>query len=163
MHLDPSKTYGSWNGAEITTFLQESRIPLRVSFMTKNGLLIVPIWFEYVAGQFIGCSPASSLLVTSLKQNPEVAFDLSTNDLPYRGLRGRALAHCSVAPNSTALEQLLVRYTGNTDNALAHALLSREQEEAIIEFQITWLTSWDFSKRMDGLEKITSRLPDISV
>lgn len=43
--LEPSKRYGVWSGGEIEAFLAETRIPLRVSFVSKPGLLIVPVWF----------------------------------------------------------------------------------------------------------------------
>lgn len=159
MNLESSEFYGSWSGAEIEAFFEESRIPLRVSFMTKNGMLIVPVWFEYRAGCFLSCSPNSSLLVSSLREHPEIAFDISTNDIPYRGVRGRGLARCSMAPDKVALEKMLNRYVSGTDNALAEWLLGRSSAEAIIEIEPSWLTSWDFSNRMDRIEKISSRLP----
>lgn len=163
MNLDSSKSYGSWSGAKIEAFLETSRIPLRVSLVTKNGLLIVPVWFEYSAGRFLSCSPNSSLLVRSLRKNPEIAFDLSTNDIPYQGVRGRGIAQCSTAPDKTTLQKLLNRYVPGTDNPLAKGLLGRSNAEAIIEIDLTWLTSWDFSNRMDGIEKISSRLPGTSL
>ena len=159
LNIERSEKYGSWTGADIEAFFDRSRIPLRLSLMTKNGLLIVPVWFEYRAGCFLSCSPDSSLLVTSLRDNPEVAFDLSTNDFPYQGVRGRGVAQCSVATDKVVLENLLQRYVAGTDNALAEGLLGRSSAEAIISIELTWLTSWDFSSRMDGIETIASRVP----
>jgi hypothetical protein len=159
MNLESTEYYGSWSGAKITKFLEHARMPLRVSLHTKNGLLIVPIWSEFRAGRFFSCSPNDSWLVKSLRENPQVAFDLSTNEIPYRGLRGRGIARCSNIPDKHALENLLKRFTGGTANTLAESLLGRVNEEAIIDIDITWLTSWDFSKRMDRIEKIATRLP----
>ena len=159
MKLETSEFYGSWSGAEIEAFFEESRIPLRVSFMTKSGLLIVPIWFEYRDERFLSCSPNSSLLVSSLRETPEIAFDISTNEIPYRGVRGRGVARCSKARDKVVLEKMLERYVSGTDNALAEWLLGRTSAEAIIEIELSWLTSWDFSDRMDRIEKISSRLP----
>jgi len=158
-----SNTYGSWSGAEIETFLSETRIPLRLSFAGKSGLLIVPVWFEYQAGRFWSCSPNDSLLVTALRDNSAVAFDVSTNDLPYRGVRGRGSARCTTAADNQALERLLQRYLAGTDNPLAQWLLNRTVAEAVIEIEITWLTSWDFSDRMTGIEKISARLPGVAL
>lgn len=129
--------------------------------MTNGGLLIVPVWFEYRAGRFLSCSPNSSWLVSSLRENPEVAFDISTNDLPYQGVRGRGTARCSKAQDKEALEKMLQRYVSGTDNALAEWLLGRRNAEAIIEIEPSWLTSWDFSSRMDRIEKISSRFPGV--
>lgn len=150
MNIESSKKYGSWSGLEIEEFFEQTRIPLRLSLMTKNGLLIVPLWFEYNAGSFFSCSPDRSLLVTSLRDNPDVAFDLSSNDIPYRGVRGRGTAQCSIAKDKVALENLLERYLAGTNSSLANMLLGRSSPEAIIEVQLSWLTSWDFSSRMTG-------------
>ena len=163
MNLEPSKHYGGWSGTEIEHFLAETRVPLRLSFISKSGLLIVPVWFVYRASCFWACSPNQSLLVNALRENPEVAFDLSTNDIPYYGVRGRGLAHCSVAPDKTALEGLLNRYLAGTDNDLAQWLLARSGAEAVIQIEVTWLTSWDFSDRMEGIERISSRLPGLDL
>lgn len=160
MSLESSKKYGSWSGGEIEEFLAETRVPLRMSFVTKAGLLIVPIWFKYQANCFWFCSPNDSLLVKAIREKPEVAFDVSTNDIPYQGVRGRGVAHCSVAPDKSALEELLNRYVAGTDSDLAQWLLSRSGSEAVIQIEVTWLTSWDFSGRMKSIEKISTRLPD---
>ena len=159
MDLEPSKRYGSWSGVEIEKFFADTRVPLRLSFMGETGLLIVPVWFEFRANCFLSCSPNESLLVRALREQPQVAFDVSTNDLPYQGVRGRGVARCSVAPDKKALEDLLNRYLAGTDNKLARWLLNRQGTEALIEVEISWLTSWDFSGRMNSIEKISARLP----
>lgn len=163
MNLEPSKHYGDWAGDKVEEFLAETRVPLRLSLLSKAGLLIVPVWFEYRAGCFWSCSPNDSLLVGALRENPEVAFDVSTNDIPYQGVRGRGFAHCAVAPDKTALEELLNRYIASTDSDLAQWLLNRSGSEAVIQIDISWLTSWDFSDRMQSIEKISARLPGLAL
>ena len=74
-------------------------------------------------------------------------------------MRGRGIARCSKARDKVALEKMLERYLSDTDNALAEWLLGRSSAEAIIEIELSWLTSWDFSERMDRIAKISSRLP----
>ena len=66
MNFEPSQHYGNWTGTEIEEFLSETRVPLRLSFVSKAGLLIVPVWFEYRASCFWSCSPNDSLLVKTL-------------------------------------------------------------------------------------------------
>lgn len=163
MDLEPSRRYGNWTGAEIETFLRDTRIPLRLSLVSKAGSLIVPVWFEYRGACFCACSPNDSLLVKALRENSEVAFDVSTNELPYQGVRGRGIARCTVASGKAELERLLDRYLGATDSVLAHWLLNRNGSEAVIEVEISWLTSWDFSGRMEGIEKISKRFPDAAL
>jgi nitroimidazol reductase NimA-like FMN-containing flavoprotein (pyridoxamine 5'-phosphate oxidase superfamily) len=159
MVLESSMLYGSWSGAQIETFLKQTRIPLRLSMMSSAGLLIVPVWFQYQNNTFLSCSPQESLLVQSLNKNPQIAFDISTNELPYQGVRGRGVAHCVEATDNATLESLLTRYVAGTDNTLARWLLNRKGPEALIEIQLTWLTSWDFSERMHDVEKIAARFP----
>jgi nitroimidazol reductase NimA-like FMN-containing flavoprotein (pyridoxamine 5'-phosphate oxidase superfamily) len=159
VNLEPSQHYGNWSGADIEEFLSQTRVPLRLSFVSKNGLLIVPVWFEYRASCFWSCSPSDSLLVKALRLKPQVAFDVSTNDIPYKGVRGRGFARCTVVPDNTALEGLMNRYIAGTDNDLAQWLLNRAGSEAVIQIEVAWLTSWDFSARMESIEKISARLP----
>ena len=157
--IEASKKYGSWSGAEIEAFLTETPIPMRISVTSPSGPLIVPLWFEYLDGRLLSCSPADSLLVSSLRNHPEVAFDVSTNDIPYRGVRGRGHAHCQEADDNQRLADLLQRYLAGTDSQLASWLLNRKGPEALIEVDISWLTSWDFSGRMGDIEQIASRSP----
>ncbi len=159
MELEPGQSYGAWTGAEIERFLTASHMPLRLSFESRNGPIIVPLWFEYQSRKLVSCSPEGSTLVKSLRAKPEVAFDVSTNDLPYRGVRGRGRALCTTADDTTQLEKLLTRYLGGTDGQLAQWLLNRSGHEAIIAIEPEWLTSWDFSERMGDLTKISQRVP----
>lgn len=155
--MESNQSYGAWNGADIEQFLLNSRAPMRVALQTRKGLLIVPLWFSYREDCLWSCSPRSSTLAKSLADHPEVAFDISTNEIPYKGVRGRALAHC-LAPNGTVeLEELVERYLTDSDNQLARWLLSRADNELLIRWDITWLTSWDFSRRMGDVKKISDR------
>ena len=158
MVIEHEKRYGSWTGTEVGEFLRESRIPLRIGFFGGSGGLIVPVWYQYDDGRLFCCSPAKSALVKGLKENPVIAFDISTNEIPYKGVRGRARATCSFAASRQPLEVLLQKYLNDTNNELSQWLLSRTDEEVVIELEIAWLTSWDFSARMSDIERIGERL-----
>ena len=82
---------------------------------------------------------------------------MSTNDLPYRGVRGRGTATCERAEDNRELERLLRRYLGGVNNNLAMWLLGRTDDEALIGIDIDWITSWDFSERMSDIEPISRR------
>ena len=161
MNIETSEKYGSWSGAEITAFLSETLIPMRLSVCTSSGPLIVPLWFEYQDSRLFSCSPADSLVVSALRREAEVAFDVSTNDLPYQGVRGRGRARCEVAADNIRLASLQSRYLAGTDSRLADWLLNRPGEEALIEIEISWLTSWDFTGRMGDIERIALRSPGV--
>lgn len=126
-------------------------------------MLIVPMWFSYQSGTFLSCSPTESLLVRSLNKYPDVAFDVSTNDLPYQGVRGRGNVKCTVAKDNHKLASLIDRYTGSTDNELADTLLNRSASETVLEVEIDWLTSWDFAGRMQNITPLKTRHPDLPI
>lgn len=155
--MELEQRYGAWTGARIEHFLSESLAPMRVGLQTRKGPLIVPLWFSYREGSLWSCSPRTSTLARTLVNEPEVAFDISTNDIPYQGVRGRALADCLVPDDSAELEALLVRYLGSTDNQLGGWLLSRADNELVIRWEITWITSWDFSSRMGDIRNTGAR------
>jgi nitroimidazol reductase NimA-like FMN-containing flavoprotein (pyridoxamine 5'-phosphate oxidase superfamily) len=163
MQFERTTTYGAWTGAEIESFLGEARIPLRVAIQGAKGPLIVALWYQYEKGSLWSCSPSHSFVVQALEVHSEVGFDVSTNDLPYKGVRGRCHAYCNDTESKRELEHLLRRYLGGTDNGLARWLLARPVTETVIRFDIDWLTSWDFTPRMGDLEKLSSRDPDLDL
>ena len=75
--------------------------------------------------------------------------------------RGRGRARCEVAEDNVRLASLLSRYLAGTDSRLADWLLNRPGEEALIEIEINWLTSWDFTGRMGDIERIALRSPGV--
>ena len=160
MILESDCTYGAWTGAAITRFLHNTRIPLRLSVSGSKGPVIVPVWFEFHSDCLRCCSPEESFLIDTLRAQPPVAFDISTNDLPYQGVRGRGTAHCSTPAGHEALEKLARRYLSDLDNDLARWLLGRDQSEALVQIDIDWITSWDFGGRMSGLTTIAERFPN---
>jgi len=145
--------YGTWTGAEIEQFLTTTSIPMRISVTTANGPLIVPLWYTYRDQRLWACSPKDSLLARSLIPDSNIAFDISTNDIPYKGVRGRGQFARIDSGGRQQLQELLTRYLGDTDNDLSQWLLSRADHEAILTFRISWITSWDFTARMQDVAR----------
>ncbi|MFK7915694.1 MAG: pyridoxamine 5'-phosphate oxidase family protein [Pseudomonadales bacterium] len=160
MILEPAAQYGTWTGTDIVRFLQEVRVPMRLSVTGPKGPVIVPVWFEYHSDSLWCCSPDDSFLIDALRAHPQIAFDISTNDLPYQGIRGRGTAQCTATSGHAELEKLAKRYLTDLDNDLARWLLGRDDAEAVVQITIDWLSSWDFSGRMNGLRPIAERYPD---
>ena len=65
--------------------LRDERIPLRISAQAPKGPLIVPLWFEWDGARFWCACQSDAVIVRALERAPLCAFDLSTNDMPYRG------------------------------------------------------------------------------
>jgi len=138
-------------GADDTTDLYATRMPLRVSVETRSGPLIVPLWFEWDGERFWCASHRNARIIAALEATPRCAFDLSTNHMPYRGVRGRARVRCLPELGGAVLGRLIDRYLPDRGHPLATWLLSRAADEVAIEITPTWQTGWDYSERMTGL------------
>jgi len=135
------------------SFLDTQRSPLRLSVNTRGGPMIVPLWFYYESDSLWCASHKNSLIVSAIGAGASCGFDVSTNDIPYRGVRGRGTARCEPEAGARVLERLLDRYLPDRDNSLARWLLSRADDEVAIEVVPVRLSGWDYSERMRGLKK----------
>jgi nitroimidazol reductase NimA-like FMN-containing flavoprotein (pyridoxamine 5'-phosphate oxidase superfamily) len=133
------------------TDLYAARIPLRLSVAASRGPLIVPLWFEWDGERFWCASHRDAALISALTRNAICAYDLSTNEMPYRGVRGRANVRCLPEQGGAVLERLIDRYLPDRNHPLATWLLSRRADEVAIEITPFWETCWDYSARMAGL------------
>lgn len=131
--------------------LLETRTPLRLAAQGRRGPLIVPLWFYWEDGRFWCASHRDAALIRALGDVDTVAFDLSTNEMPYIGIRGRGRAVLHPERGSAVLERLIDRYLGTREHRLAKWLLSRAAEEVAIEVVPHRRTTWDYSARMQGL------------
>ncbi|SFR51411.1 pyridoxamine 5'-phosphate oxidase family protein [Halogeometricum limi] len=150
------KRTGPWSAADANEFLRESTVPVRLACRTpKDDLWMLSLWYVWVDGDADGERPelccatgANADVVRFLRANDDVAFEVSTNDPPYRGVRGRGTATIEPDDEKALLRTLLERYLGGTDNELGGFLLSDDREEVRIRITPTRLHSWDYSERM---------------
>jgi nitroimidazol reductase NimA-like FMN-containing flavoprotein (pyridoxamine 5'-phosphate oxidase superfamily) len=132
----------------LPTDLLSARQPLRVSVQTGRGPLIVPLWFDWDSERLWCATQRDAAVVKALHETPRCAFDLSTNDMPYRGIRGRGNVRILPELGGTVLDRLIDRYRIDRASRLATWLLSRRSSEVAIEITPTWQTGWDYSERM---------------
>jgi len=140
---------GAWTESQLERFLEESRIPIRIATQRGDGSLwIVALWYRYRNGSFECATWATADIVRFLRNDSEVAFDISANDPPYRGVRGNGTATISPDENKATLRALIERYLGGTDSGLAEWLLDDTRDEVRIRIQPHELYSWDYTDRM---------------
>ena len=140
---------GPWSFEEATSFLNNHRSPIRVAFNDVNNIpAVVSLWFQYIDGRFYCVTHRKSWVIKCLERNDLVGFEVATNEPPYRGVRGRAQATLFHEGAGEQLEQLIRRYLGKTDSTLAKWLLSRKEDELIIQLEPLGLSSWDYTERM---------------
>jgi nitroimidazol reductase NimA-like FMN-containing flavoprotein (pyridoxamine 5'-phosphate oxidase superfamily) len=140
---------GAWDQSETEAFLDSATVPLRLSCHARSdSLWMLSLWFLYRDGAFWCATSASADVVTYLGSDDRVAFEISTNDPPYKGVRGNGTATVDADPEKTLLRELLERYLGGTDSELAGRLLSPDREEVTIRIEPKRLYTWDFTDRM---------------
>ncbi|MBX0296838.1 pyridoxamine 5'-phosphate oxidase family protein [Haloarcula nitratireducens] len=144
---------GVWSETELEDFLEESRIPIRIATQRGDGTLwMVALWYQYRNDSFECATWSNAHIVRFLESDPEVAFDVSTNQPPYRGVRGNGTATMSSDKTKTTLKALIERYLEDTESALAEWLLSDTRDEIRIRIQPNEMYSWDYTNRMAAKE-----------
>lgn len=140
---------GAWDEREAVEFLNTVNVPLRLGcLIVSDRPWIVPLWYRFRNGA-IQCSTSERAdVVRFLREHPDVAFDVSTNDPPYRGVRGAGVASIEPDPEKDVLRDLLDRYLGGRGNPLATRLMEEHRDEVTIEIEPDRVYSWDFTDRM---------------
>lgn len=139
---------GPLSKGEIESFLQNAEIPVRIGCRTPSGgLWMLSLWYHYADGQLHCATSADADVVSYLEYDSEVAFEVSTNEQPYAGVRGRGTASVADDPEKSALRELLERYQGGTDTQLGRRLLREERDEVAIAIEPSVVYGWDFGER----------------
>ena len=141
---------GDWTVERAEEFLREQAIPVRLACHTRGGgLWMLSLWYRYREGRLECATGANAKVVDYLENDPAVAFEISTNHPPYRGVRGAGTATVAPDEDKAVLRSLVERYLGGTDSPLAESLLSPDREEVRIAVDIERAYTWDFTERMD--------------
>ncbi|WP_265110965.1 pyridoxamine 5'-phosphate oxidase family protein [Halosolutus halophilus] len=151
---------GPLSAAEIRSFLAETTIPIRLACQTPAGnLWMVSLWYRHRStgddadGWVLQCATgADADIVAFLREHSAVAFEISTNQPPYRGVRGRGTASIDPDPEKETLRDLLERYLDGTDSSLARNLLREDRNEVTITIDPAVVSSWDYTDRMGADE-----------
>ena len=143
---------GAWTTTEAEEFLQSVKIPIRLATRRPDASLwMVSLWYRYRDGSFECATWAEADVVGYLRNDSEVAFDVSTNHPPYRGVRGSGHAALARDSDKELLRALLLRYLGGTDSRLGRWLLDEAREEVRIRIRPRTVYSWDYTDRMRGI------------
>jgi len=137
----------------VEAFLHERTIPVRVATRTPSGgLWMLSLWYGYDDGDdtLHLATSADARVVDYLEADPAVAFEVSTNDPPYRGVRGQGDAALEPDDGKALLRTLVDRYLDGTDGDLARWLLRDERDEVHVTVDVETAYAWDYSDRMAG-------------
>jgi hypothetical protein len=140
---------GPWDLDAIRAYLHEARIPVRLAGVASSGWpVVLSLWFlpEFDA---IWCATArTAKIVSLLEADGRCGFEVASEEMPYRGVRGQARATIHPDRSTIVLQSLIDRYLENRESPLAKWLLSRADNEVAIKLEILRYQSWDFSNRM---------------
>ena len=109
---------------------------------------MAPLWSLERDGELWCATQRAARVVRYLSEDPCCSFEASAQAMPYRGLRGRALAEIKEDAAAQLLGDLIDRYLGTGDSAFAAWLLSRADHEVAIRSAPQQVPRWDFSERM---------------
>lgn len=135
-------------------YLQQSRIPIRLAAQTRSGWpAVLSLWFLFRDGEFFCATQADARIVSYLESNPKCAYEVAADLPPYCGIRGQALARIDHSLGDQVLEELILKYLGDTENSLAKTLQQRNQPEVALILKPVSVYSWDFSRRMSQVSE----------
>ena len=140
----------AWNEQEISDYLSDAVIPIRLAVTQDDFPLLCSVWFTFDADrQIMKCaSHQSSALIKALEKQPKCSFEIAPNEPPYRGVRGSGSVTLTRNSAEATLNTLISKYLATVSSPLADWLLSRAAEEFVIEITPAWITAWDYSHRM---------------
>ena len=140
---------GPWNEQQIEDYLGDSQLPVRLGCVGGDGFpRVVSLWYQYRDGALYCVTHRDSPLISLLSKEPRVGFEVSPNEPPYFGVRGQGLVQLTPLQQRETLEGLLQRYLGGLDSKLAEWLLSRSEQEVLLQIQPRRFFSWDYRSRM---------------
>lgn len=122
---------------------------MRLAANTGSGFpVLLSLWFGRDDDDLLAAVHRDAKIVKRLTDDPRCAFEIATNDPPYRGVRGQARATLDSEGAAELLERLIIRYLGTTESKLGRFLMSRADEELIVRLRPRSIASWDYSERM---------------
>ena len=140
---------GPWDETQITRYLREIVIPVRLATAGESAPLVQSLWFDFDDDALWCCTRLDALLTKRLRRSSACGFEVAGDLPPYRGVRGTAVAELHSADQAALiLPRLIDRYLGDRDAPLATWLMSRIDDEVAIRIGSLRVTSYDFTPRM---------------
>ena len=131
--------------------LTNKKLNLLLGTVDKNGdPFIHPVWFLYENEKLYVETSNTSKKVQNIQHKNIVYFCIDEENLPYMGVRGKALVKVSidVKDNIPVAERIMIKYTGNLENKVAKILMDgvRAGKSAILEINPVYYSTWDHSE-----------------
>lgn len=143
------KITGPWSLETVQTYLGEVEIPVQIAALNNDNLpVLISLWFSYENNHIWCATQRDAHIVKLLIKNPSCAFQISSEHMPYKGVRGRATASIIESDGARILDTLVAKYLKESDSKFAKWLTSRKANEVAIQLDLVSMATWDFSGRM---------------
>ena len=127
-------------------------VPLRLSCLTTSGWpMIIPLWFKFLNDRFYCATQQNAKIISYLKKDARCAFEISSENPPYRGIRGQGKTIIKKELGIEILETVIEKYIQKKNANLRKYLLKRKENEVAIEIIPTKVFCWDYSYRMKDI------------
>jgi len=100
-------------------FLTDKKLNLLLGTVDKNSNpFIHPVWFLYENEKLYVETSRTSKKVQNIMSKNTIYFCIDDENLPYMGVRGKALVKVStdVESNIPIAERIMIKYTGDLEN-----------------------------------------------
>ncbi len=144
-------TSGPWDHQKVAAWLQETVIPIRLATSGKRGPLVQSLWFEFRDNALWCATQQDSAVAKRSRKHPAIGWEVSPDQPPYRGARGRGVVEIIDDPEEAGevLQRLIRRY-GQSGTDLEGWLLRRVSTEVALRITDLDVITWDYSPRMNG-------------
>mgnify|MGYP006179018189 FL=1 len=143
------KITGPWSLETVQTYLGEVEIPVQLAALNNDNLpVLISLWFSYENNHIWCATQRDAHIVKLLIKNPSCAFQISSEHMPYKGVRGQATASIIESDGARILDTLVTKYLKESDSKFAKWLTSRKANEVAIQLDLVSVATWDFSGRM---------------
>lgn len=140
------------NKQEVINFLQ-SKLNLQLATIDESGdPNIQPVWFHYEKDSeklYVMTSKMSNK-VRNIRSKPNVYFSIDDENLPYKGVKGKATARImeNLQRVVSMAEKINIKYLGTLEHPLAKMLMEFAQNgtEILLEISPKFFSTWDFAK-----------------
>jgi len=144
----PELISGPWDADEVSQFLSNAAIPIRLATRGREHPLVQSVWFSFDGSTIWCATQADSLLARRLRNDNACGFEVAADSPPYCGVRGHGVAEFHPEKAADLLDHLIDRYLGDDNSSLADWLQSRLDNEVAIGITDLRVSSWDYTQRM---------------
>ena len=134
---------------KIEDLVNETKIPIRIACITLSGHpIVMSLWYTIIDGKIYCATQKKAKIITHIKNNPTIGFEIAADNPPYRGMRGHGKAKVIEHMGKDILDILIDKYLGNKISTLSEFLRNNSENEVAIEISPEKLFTYDYSKRM---------------